>query len=289
MLRLLAFLAAAVLACAAAAPAAAWGDVGHRVTALIAYKHLTPTARAKVDALLAADTDTLTPPDFASRATWADKYRTSHRDTASWHFTDIEIDQPDIDSACFNFPKLSSGQLASAGPAKDCSIDKVSEFEAELANPDIAANERILALKFLTHFIGDLHQPLHSSDHQDAGGNCIALTPEVNGSNNLHGYWDTGVLKTFGDTPEAIADKLDAETTAAQRKAWAKGTTRQWAQQAFVLAQKDAYNLSSRPTCAAKGSVTLSEAYQAQAEKDADLQLRRAAVRLSMVLNRALK
>ncbi len=289
MLRILAPLTAAALTCAAASPAAAWGDVGHKVTALMAYRRLTPTARAKVDALLAADTDPLTAPDFASRATWADKYRAGHRDTASWHFTDIEIDQPDVDAACFNFPKLSPGQPASAGPAKDCNIDKASAFEAELANPDIAANERILALKFLIHFIGDLHQPLHSSDHQDAGGNCIALTPEVNGSNNLHGYWDTGVVKTFGDTPEAIADKLDAETTAAQRRTWARGAPRQWALEAFALARKDAYNLPSRPTCAAKGSVTLSDAYQAQAQKDADLQLRRAAVRIATVLNRALK
>lgn len=289
MPRFATFFAATALACAAASPAAAWGDVGHKVTALIAYKHLTPTARAKVDALLAADTDTLTAPDFASRATWAAKYRTNHRETADWHFADIEIDRPDVDTACFGFPKLAPGQLASAGPAKDCSIDKVSEFEAELANPDIAANERIMALKFLVHFVGDLHQPLHSSDDQDAGGNCIALAPEVNGSNTLHGFWDTGVVKTFGDTPEAIADELDAETTAAQRSAWAKGTPRQWAQQAFALARKDAYALPSRPTCAAKGSVTLSIAYQAQAQKDADLQLRRAAVRIAAVLNQALK
>ena len=67
----------------AAGPAAAWGDLGHEVTGLIAYGRLTPAAKVKVDALLAADSDGLTAPDFASRTTWADKYRTGHRETAA--------------------------------------------------------------------------------------------------------------------------------------------------------------------------------------------------------------
>ncbi|MGA0601554.1 S1/P1 nuclease [Caulobacter sp. KR2-114] len=73
---------------------------------LISYRHLAPAAKARVDALLAADTDPLTPPDFASRATWPDKYRQTHRETANWHFADIEIDQPDRGAACFGFPAL---------------------------------------------------------------------------------------------------------------------------------------------------------------------------------------
>lgn len=60
-------------------PAAAWGDLGHEVTALIAYRHLTPA-------------------DFASRATYADKYRTGHRETAAWHFVNIELDHTDLAS-----------------------------------------------------------------------------------------------------------------------------------------------------------------------------------------------
>ena len=91
--------ALAAAALAIAGPAAAWGDLGHEVTALIAYRHLTPVSKAKVNALLASDADTLTAPDFASRATWADKYRNGHRETAAWHFVDIEIDHPDLASA----------------------------------------------------------------------------------------------------------------------------------------------------------------------------------------------
>ena len=97
---------ASILAFGVAGPAFAWGDAGHEVTALIAYRHLTPTARAKVDALLASDTDTLTAMDFASRATWADKYRSAHKETSEWHFVDIALGHPNLDEACFSFPAL---------------------------------------------------------------------------------------------------------------------------------------------------------------------------------------
>jgi hypothetical protein len=283
-------LAAATCGCVLAAiagPAAAWGDVGHKVTALIAYPRLNPKAKAAVDAILAADTDTLTAPDFASRATWADKWRTGHRETAAWHFVDLELDTPDLNAACFGFPKL-DGKLASAGPAQDCVIDKIDEFEAELKAAGTTPAEKLLALKFLMHFVGDLHQPLHASDHSDKGGNCIALSPEVGGSKTLHGYWDTGVMPALGGTPEAISVRLTKKITAGDAKAWAQGTARDWAKESFALSKADAYALPSRPTCAAPGSVSLSAAYQAQAQTDVSLQLERAGVRMAAVLNAAL-
>ena len=163
---------AAALAALVCSQAIAWGDLGHEVTALIAYRHLSPTARAALDALLASDPDPLTSGDFAGRATWADKYRNAHRETAVWHFVDIEIDHPDLNDACFGFPGLHVGQLASEGPAQDCVVNKIEEFAAELKNPSTPAAERILALKFLIHFLGDLHQPLHAADHHDRGRPC---------------------------------------------------------------------------------------------------------------------
>jgi hypothetical protein len=111
------------------------------------------------------DTDTLTDHDIASEATWADKYRDSdryttkirHQATRLWHFVDIELDEPNLASACFGHPPLPSGIPASKGPPRACVVDKVDQFAAELANPSTAASERLLALKFLLHFVGDLH------------------------------------------------------------------------------------------------------------------------------------
>ena len=137
----------AVGALAAAGTAQAWGDVGHEVTALIAYRHLTPTAKKNLDALLAADPDTLTKKSFAARATWADQYRNAHRETANWHFVDIEIDSPDLQTACFNFPALPAGTVASQGTADDCVVNKIEEFFAELKDPATPQAERLMALK----------------------------------------------------------------------------------------------------------------------------------------------
>ena len=93
--------------------------------------------------LRGGDTDSLTPHDIASEATWADKYRDSDRNgtgeryrrARQWHFVDIELDNPNLAKACHNHPRLPSGILASRGPADACIVDKIDEFEAELAKP----------------------------------------------------------------------------------------------------------------------------------------------------------
>src|SRR5205823_13189605 len=110
----LAFLlaSAALVLVTQASEVLAWGDEGHEIVGVIAYAQLTPAVRRKVDALLAADKDQLTPADFPSRTTWADKWRDSDRNstkvrytaTHNWHFVDIEIDKPDFDAACNNHP-----------------------------------------------------------------------------------------------------------------------------------------------------------------------------------------
>ena len=280
------FLAASLLI---STPAAAWGDRGHEVTALIAYRHLTPKARAALDALLASDGDTLTPPDFASRATWADKYRTSHRETAAWHFVDIEIDRPDLAAACFGFPPLKLAQPASAGSAQDCIVNKINEFFAELKNPATPPAERLLALKFLIHFIGDLHQPLHTADHGDRGGNCISLSPSPDGQDdNLHAFWDVGAVAALGGSAPEIAAALDAEITKQDMQAWTSGDSAAWTMESFALGQRDAYALTIRPTCQLPGSIALSAEYQSRARQDAALQLKKAGIRMASLLNNAL-
>jgi hypothetical protein len=272
-----------------AGPAFAWGDLGHQVTALIAYRHLNPAARAALDALLASDTDALTPADFASRASWADRYRSTHRETAAWHYVDIDIDQPDINPACDHFPALSAGQAASRGPAEDCIVDKIEEFAAELKAPVTPPAERLLALKFLIHFVGDLHQPLHASDHHDRGGNCVALSPSPDGDvSNLHAFWDVTVVNALGNSAPQIAAAMDATITQDEITRWNEGTVRSWTMEIFQLSLKDAYSLAAKPTCSAPGSVDLSAAYQAQAKIDAAEQIKKAGIRMAGLLNRAL-
>jgi hypothetical protein len=165
-------------------------------------------------------------------------------------------------------------------------VNKIAEFEAELKAPATPPAERILALKFLIHFIGDLHQPLHASDHQDRGGNCIGLEASV--SNNLHAFWDTGALQPLGDSPVDIARRLNAGITPAEARAWAAGDPKAWALESYKLAQTVAYNLPSRPTCADHGTISLSADYRVQARAVAVQQLEKAGIRMAFVLNQAL-
>jgi hypothetical protein len=164
-------------------PAVAWGDEGHEVVALVAQSFLDPDVRKRVTALLAADTDPLTPHNIANTATWADKYRDANIDnsrqrTSQWHFVDIELASPNFDVACFDHPPIPSGKPASNGPADDCVADRVQEFAGELVNPATDIEEQVAALKFLLHFVGDLHQPLHNSD-EEASASAQSTSPAL--------------------------------------------------------------------------------------------------------------
>jgi hypothetical protein len=277
---------AASLSMITAQPAFAWGDKGHEIIAAIARDRMTPAARAWVDAILAKDTDTLTAPDMISRATWADKWRDSgHRETADWHFVDLELGTPDLQTACFNKP--APADPPSAGPAQDCVVDQIAEFQAELTNPATPDAERLLALKYILHFVGDVHQPLHASDDQDRGGNCVSVT--VGGhTSNLHSFWDTGVLASLGTDPQAIAKTLEKRITAADRKRWATGQASDWASESYAKAKAIAYTINSPAGCA-KGAapIALSSSYQANALQTTKLQLEKAGIRLAWVLNSA--
>jgi hypothetical protein len=119
--------------------AAAWGDQGHEVVALIAQSYLEPEARKQVNALLAADTDNLTAHDIASAATWADRYREANIDgsrarTRQWGRLKQALSRSGaVISISTKCPRLPVGTVAANGPAADCVVGKIEQFAAELA------------------------------------------------------------------------------------------------------------------------------------------------------------
>jgi hypothetical protein len=273
-------------------PAYAWGDLGHEVVGLIANNYLDPAVRTKVNAILAGDTTHLTANTMIdSEATWADKFRDSssarHTQTAQWHFVDIEITAPNLTTACFGRPALAAGTLASNGPAKDCVVDKIEEFQEELLNSATSATERREALQFVLHFVGDIHQPLHSSDDHDAGGNDKTVTAPGIASNSLHHYWDTEFVNLLGSSESAIAQSLITNITAAQRAQWSAGTADDWAMESFTIAENHTYGLLPTPT--STNHYSLPASYVTDAKTVVATQLSKAGVRLAFVLNNALK
>ncbi len=277
---------ALLLALSAPAPAYAWGNEGHEAIARIARSYLTPAARAWVDAILASDSDTLTTSDMAARATWADVWRGSHRFTASWHFADIELEGGSLDAACFGFPPRQG--LASEGPAQDCVVAKIEQFTRELRDPATSDAERRLALKFVLHFVGDVHQPMHAADHQDRGGNCVRVALGGTRTVNLHSYWDTVVIAEIAPDAQTLAATLRGRITPAQVATWSTGVPRGWARESFALAKSAAYTLGSPAGCDRDTApVPLPNGYDARARDVAAIQIEKAGVRLAQLLNDA--
>ncbi len=287
----------------------AWGDDGHKVVADIAWAYLTPIAHARVTALLGKDHDRLTDSDFASRATWADKYRDTdrpdgpiYRGTQSWHFVDIPASAadtiPDAEKAeAALCPRPTSQGQTGSTPGHDCVIDKIKQFEAELASPATSTAEQIVALKFLIHFVGDIHQPFHAIDHNDHGGNCVTLAAGDRGSMSLHGYWDSQVVTELAGprSVDRFAKALVADITLAQKAEWQVDDPALWAAESAVKAREIGYlglNVKGLPTCDNPNNMApfkLPIAYPRAARDVAKIQLEKAGVRLAYVLNKAFK
>ena len=200
------------------APAAlAWSGLGHRLVGELAQRHLTPEARAQVADLLAGEAN----PTLAGVATWADDLRNTDpdrfRQTSRWHY----INTP---------PGTCAYDAGRDCPDGNCVIAAIERQRAILADRSQPLAARRDALKFVVHFVGDVHQPLHATNHTDKGGNDYQISlrtdmqPEayarkhyVNGvmGTNLHSVWDYYILGTagFGADRKAVtpyADRLDA-------------------------------------------------------------------------------
>jgi hypothetical protein len=275
--------------------AAAWGDEGHQIVALVAEQYLEPAARAEVGAMLGADQDDLTAHDIASEAMWADRYRDSDRGgssgeryvrTRQWHFANIELHGPNLDEACFHHPPLPAGVPASRGPADACIVDKIDQFAAELEDATVSAAERLLALKFILHLVGDVHQPLHTADDHDAGGNRKRAEASGFAPGNVHHFWDVEFVEHLGGNPTETAARLVASISDEQRRGWSRGTAADWAMESFALARDHAYGML--PAARADGVYALPPAYVEVATRDAAAQLSKAGVRLAFLLNRVL-
>ena len=270
------------------APAAlGWAQLGHRLVGELAQRHLSPAADAEVARLLAGEPD----PTLAGVAAWADTLRDEDparfKATSKWHYVNTAPD-----GGC------------RYDPARDCPDGNcvIGALEAQLAilsdrsQPDSARRD---ALKFVVHLVGDMHQPLHATNHTDAGGNGYQISlrtdlePEAyarkhyaNGvmGTNLHSVWDYYILGTagFGADRKAVApyaDKLDALPWPPITEA-GHSTPEAWAGESCRLV--DARGLYP------DGTHKLDKAYLDEYRPLAEQRVRQAAYRLALLLNEAL-
>jgi hypothetical protein len=275
--------------------ALAWGDEGHAVIALIAEHYLDPKVRQQVQVLLQGDGSGLVADkSMAGESVWADRYRDSDRDgtraryeaTRRWHYVDLELDGPNVARACFGRPLLPAGTPASAGAAGDCIVDKIDQFQAELSEARSSLAERRVALQFVLHLVGDLHQPLHAADNHDQGGNLEQVDAPGLSPQSLHRYWDVEFVQALGSDPHAVAAMLIGRISAPEQKSWQSGSTADWAMQSYSVARTTAYGLL--PAAYDSHHYHLSADYVRSALDAVGLQLQRAGVRLALILNRSL-
>lgn len=249
----------------------AWGAEGHRIVAAIAADELTPAARTEVTELLGTGDAAA---GMVAVSTWADEIRRQRPDTAPWHFVDIPA------------------QSAGYDPRRDCRHDDcvVAQIERDariVGDGQLAAPVRAEALRFLIHFVGDIHQPLHDADNGDYGGNRVQVFLGRRHT-NLHAVWDVDVVRALGRDPEEVAARLEKEITPSEKRGWSVGNATQWANEAHQIARREIYgHITGRG--GADAPIVLTLQYARQESSIAAEQLEKAGVRLAATLNAALR
>ena len=212
-MRIPVILATALLTLAISPAALAWSALGHRMVGELAQRHISPAALAQVELLLAGEPD----PTLAGVADWADRLRDldpeRFKATSRWHYVNTP---PGLDC---------DYDAARDCPGGNCVIGAIQAQRRILADRSQPLEARRDALKFIVHFVGDVHQPMHANNHDDLGGNRYQvslrteLQPEayarkyyVDGvmGTNLHSIWDYYILGTEGLSLAQYSDRLDA-------------------------------------------------------------------------------
>jgi S1/P1 Nuclease len=297
-------------------PANAWGCKGHETVALIAEKHLSPEAKEFVLALLKENPidpqlkrycGSAVNDPMGDAATWADDIR-NERHNGPWHYIDIPRGTARGD-----------GNLAPYCGKEGCVNEALAVQIAILKNKSAEPAKRAEALRYVIHFVGDLHQPLHSTTNDDEGGNCVPLKyfrrrPREHNhgySPNLHSIWDSAILERDAEGADSreYAERLE-EAYADSFEKWQQAGIHidDWIWESHDYAEKNVYAPLS-PKVAIEQPVpvhvctddnnigarlldehiAVGDPYQDQAAPVAELRIAQAGIRLALILNDAAK
>jgi hypothetical protein len=248
------------------APVTGWayGQVGHQVVGFVAERKLCDEARTEVAAILDGQ-------NLARAGYWADRIRGEKewQYMKPWHY--------------INIPDGVAVADAERSPDGDV-LFGIAEMNRRLDDESLDPEERAQALKFLVHFVGDIHQPLHVGREEDLGGNKVEVRYFVGmgqepGEGNLHSFWDTDALDLRDNPPPTFAALIANQHR--QKDGWDPGTPEEWVEEAMAL-RPEVYNFHGF-----KGGRTqyLSREYQSKAQRIIGRQLALAGLRLAAMLN----
>lgn len=238
-----------------------WGYTGHRTIGQLAENHLNQTAKLEIKNLL-GDTS------IADACTWADDARKDpqFKETANWHFLNLPLGLS-FEEFKNQVDTMSQGNVYSA----------LINAEQTLKNRDTPRQQQVYALKFIMHFVGDLHQPMHISRAEDKGGNTIQLNYEDKGT-NLHSLYDSKLLEKQGLDYIQLASKFD-NVSAEDIKQWQSDSLITWIWESYQISSQLYAEVD------AMGSRVIDEAYYQKHLPIVEKRIQQAAIRLAGVLN----
>lgn len=241
--------------------AVAWGQTGHRITGQIAEQWLTPEAKAAITAILG-------PEGLAEASTYPDDMRSNpdqfwQKTANPYHFVTLANGQHYHDSDC---------------PPEGDSVSALTRFTKVLQDDSSSMADKQLALRFVVHLIGDIHQPLHvsSAKIKDKGGNAVPVTFFKRPS-NLHKVWDSDLIDQQQLSYSEYASWLNARITKQQYQQWSSADYNQWITESASM-RDGVYPLSSE----------LGWDYLYQHNPTVKLRLQQAGVRIAAYLNKVL-
>jgi S1/P1 Nuclease len=271
-----------------ALPAQCWWETGHAVVARLAVARLTPGALLRASHILdVPDRVDAVADALALASNWADQVKKANN-TGNWHFIDLALEDRKSD-------------IALRCPDDTCITGRIRWFSSQLLKGD-----DLDALRYLVHFAGDIHQPLHDVSNADQGGNCEVLSPPIGRAKNLHALWDGELVNALGAGDREITADLEKEIDALsmrQQNEWAAGDPEDWAWEGHKLAEQDIYKrlkiprepiefpaaCSEAPEAITELRLEISSGYIAAMQPVVRQQLEKAGLRLARLLNDSLQ
>ena len=194
-----------------------WDVKGHKAVAVIAENHLKPNVKNQVDKLLRGQT-------MSDVASWADEIKSvpDYKSTASWHYLDLP--------SGLNYEQFSETVKSQNRPTI---YSAILHCEEQLINKNATMYQKQAALKFLIHFVGDAHQPMHVSRAEDKGGNTIEVKFD-HAELSLHALWDGKLIDHEGLSTRQIANDYDMATPAQIAK-WQSDPVMTWLWESYQI------------------------------------------------------
>ncbi|NUT01066.1 MAG: S1/P1 nuclease [Sphingomonas sp.] len=262
------FLAAAATAIALTpSPAFAWGKTGHRVVAALADSQLSGLAKAHVKQLLGVES-------LDEAATWPDEMRSApdpfwQKAATPWHYVTL------------------NGVVYDHAPSEGDALEALKRFTATLRDPNATLADKQLALRFIVHLVGDLHQPLHVGKCCDRGGNEVKVK-WFGKDSTLHSVWDTSLVDDEQLSFTELAAKLQRHTNNDDVIEWWDINPRDWISESAQI--RDTVYPAMPPKSAKdkKGGPAVPELSYSYVYKFAPVmeqRLKQAGVRLAAYLN----